>query len=184
MNAALGISRSIGNVRLYGGINWYAAVGNYSIMDPGNVAFLQPSTDSNVLYTPRALRVYAENKTVVNGSLGADWNYKENRHLFFSVHSDGHFAVKNDEEPGNSLPIKVWDNYHIAVGTQQIFFSSDWMIGLRYSFATLKNALQPYTFDDPTEDNFLRGERTRGTLKATGLQLILSYSFRFGQKKE
>jgi hypothetical protein len=183
MTAALGISKPFGHVRLYGGVNWYAGVKNYSILDPGNVEFLQPSTDSNVLYTPNALRVYAQNKTVVNGSLGLDWNYKDNKHLFFSLHSDGHFATQNSEEPGRTLPIKTWDNYHIALGTQQTFFSSDWMIGLRYSFATLKNALQPYSFDNPTEDNFLRGERERGSLKATAIQLILSYSFRFGQKQ-
>ena len=183
MTAGLGISRPFGKVRLYGGVNWYGAVENYSILDPGNIEFLQPSTDSNVLYTPQALRVYAQNKTVVNGSLGMDWNYKENKHFFFSIHSDGHYAIENDDVPGRTLPIKRWDYYHIGLGTQQTFFSSDWMIGLRYSFAKLENASQPYSFDDPTEDNYLRGERTTGTLKATSIQLILSYSFRFGSKQ-
>jgi hypothetical protein len=181
--AGLGISRPVGNVRLYGGVNWYATVKNYTILDPGEVSFLQPSTDSNVLYTQKFLRVWAQNRAIVNGSIGLDWNYKENRHFFFSVHSDGHFAVNDDSQPGRSLPVKKWDNYHFALGTQQTFLSSDWLIGIRYSYAKLKNALQPYSFDNPTEDNFLQGERTRGTLIATSIQLILSYSFKFGQKK-
>ena len=183
MTAGLGISRPVGNVRLYGGVNWYAAVKNYTILDPGEVGFIQPSTDSNLVYTQKFLRVWGQNRMVLNGSLGIDWHYQGNKHVFFSFNSDGHFGIDDDKQPGRSLPIKKWDNYHIGLGTQQTFLASDWLIGLRYSFAKLNNALQPYSFDNPTEGNFLQGERTRGTLKATSIQLILSYSFRFGQKK-
>jgi hypothetical protein len=183
MNAGLGISRPLGNVRIYFGVNWYGGLEPYTILDPGNVGFLQPVTDSNVLYTDKYLRVYAQSKNVINGSVGADWNYHENKHLMISFHSDGHFAQVNDNEPGKQLSVKRWDNYHIAVGTQQTFLSSDWMIGFRYSFAKVDNARQPFSFDNPTEDNYLRGDRGTGTLKATSLQLMLSYSFRFKQKQ-
>ncbi len=182
MSAGLGISRPIGNVRIYFGANWYGGLDPYTVLDPGNVGFVQPSTDSNVLYTDKYLRVYAQSKNVFNGSVGADWTYNENKHLLVSFHSDGHFAEASDSEPGKQLSVKRWDNYHIAVGTQQSFLSSDWMIGFRYSFAKLENARQPFSFDDPTEENYLRGERTTGTLKATSFQLLLSYSFKFGQK--
>ena len=183
MSGGLGISRPIGNVRIYFGANWYGGVNPYTILDPGNVGFVQPVTDSNVLYTDKFLRVYAQSKSVFNGSVGLDWTYNETKHLMFSFHSDGHFAQVNENEAGRQLSVKRWDNYHIAVGTQQTFLSSDWMIGFRYSFAKLDNAKQPFSFDNPTEGNYLRGDRTTGTLKATSLQLMLSYSFRFGQKQ-
>jgi hypothetical protein len=184
MSAGLGISRPINNVRIYFGANWYGGLDPYTVIDPGNVGFIQPVTDSNVLYTDKFMRVYAQSKSVFNGSVGADWTYNENKHLLVSFHSDGHFALNNENEPGRQLSVKIWDNYHIAVGTQQSFKSSDWMIGVRYSFAKLENALQPFSFDNPTEDNYLQGERTTGTLKATSFQFMLSYSFRFGQKTQ
>lgn len=178
----LGISRPVHSVRLYGGVNYYAAVKNFTILDPGQAEFIQPSTDSNVLYSDRFLRVYAQSKSVLNGSIGADWTYKENKHFLFSFHTDKHFAELNSDVPGRQLSVKRWDNYHISLGTQQSFLSSDWMVGIRYSFAREENALQPFSFEDPTEENFLSGQRGRGTLKAKSFQLMLSYSFRFGQK--
>ncbi len=125
------------------------------------------------------MRVWAGNRTVINWSAGADWKYKDAKHLLFSFHTDKQFANIDPNEPGHNLTVKNWDNYHIGVGTQQTFGSSDWVIGLRYSFAKKDDARQPYSFDDPTEGNFLQGERKTGTLVATSIQLMLSYAFRF-----
>jgi hypothetical protein len=179
MAVGLGISRPFGKVRMYGAINAYGAVKNYSIMDPGPVDFIQPNTPSNEAVTADFMRIWAGNRTVVNWSLGGDWNYEGTRHMLFSFHTDKQFANVDPDEPGHNLTVKNWDNYHIGVGTQQTFGSSDWVIGLRYSFAKKDDARQPYSFDDPSEGNNLQGVRRTGTLVATSIQLMLSYAFRF-----
>jgi len=180
LSAGLGVSRAFGKLRLYTAVNWYEGLKAYTVLDPGDVGFFQPVTDSNVLYTDDFLRVYAKSKSVVNASIGADWSYHGTKHLLFSFHKDGHFAQQDDAEQGKQLAVKRWDNYHIAIGTQQTFFRSDWMIGFRYSFAKVNNAPEPYSFEDPTERNFLRGDRQTGVLKATSFQFMLSYSFKIG----
>jgi hypothetical protein len=179
MSASFGVSRPVGNVRLYAAANYYGNVKTYSIMDPGNVDFVQPSTDSNVLYSPNAMRVLAGNRTVLNGSLGGDWEFKTNKHLLFSFHSDNHFSNIDTTVKGNYLTVKNWDYYHVGLGLSQSIGRSDWVIGLRYSFGGRDDAKQPFSFDDPSEDNYLQGDRQTGKLTATSLQLMLSYAFRF-----
>jgi hypothetical protein len=53
------------------------------------------------------------------------------------------------------------------------------VFGLRYSFGGKDDAKQPYSFDDPTEGNYLQGDRQTGKLTATSFQLMISYAFRF-----
>lgn len=176
---SLGVSRLFGGVRMYSAINYYSAVKNYSIMDPGPVDFIQPATDSNVLYSSNAMRVAAGNQRVINGSLGADWEFKPNKHMLFSVHTDKHFSNIDSSYKGNYLTVKNWDYVHVGMGVSQSIGRSDWVFGLRYSFGGKNNAQQPYSFDDPTEDNYLQGDRQTGKLRASSFQLMISYAFRF-----
>lgn len=183
MSLGFGVSKPFGNVRLYGGLNAYSGIDPYEIMETGPADFLEPNTPDNQTLTGDFLTVWAGNRSVVNGSVAADWTYKKDKHILFSFHSDKHFAMLREDRPGQSLPVKRWDNYHFGLGTQQTFGSSDWVIGFRYSFAKRDDVPQPYSFDDPSEGNFLQGDRTTGTVTATSLQLMLSYAFRFGNRK-
>lgn len=176
---SFGASRLLKQVRLYGAVNFYSDVKNYSIMDPGDVDFIQPASDSNIVYSSAAMRVNAGNQRVVNGSLGADWEFKTNKHLLFSFHTDRHFSNIDSSFKGNYLSVKNWDYLHAAVGISQSIGRSDWVLGLRYSMGGKKNAKQPYSFDDPSEGNYLQGNRQTGTLRATSLQLMISYAFKF-----
>lgn len=177
MALGVGVSRPFRNVRLYGAINAYSGVRNYNIMDPGGADYAQPP--NNIGTDPSFMRVLAGNQTVINGSFGVDWNHEGNKHWLFSFHSDKHFADIDKNYKGHYLTIKNWDNYHLAIGKQRSFGNSDWVIGMRYSFAKKTNATQPYSFDDPTEENYLQGKRQTGTVIATSIQLMLSYAFRF-----
>jgi len=179
MTLSLGVSRPFGHVRMYAGANYYSAVKAYSILDPGNIDFVQPSTDSNVLYTSNAMRVVGGARSVLNASIGADWEFKNNRHLLFSFNSDKHYSNIDSTVKGNYLTVKNWDYYHIGVGLSQSIRRSDWVIGLRYSFGGRDDAKQPYSFDNPTEANYLQGNRQTGKLSASSLQVMLSYAFRF-----
>lgn len=179
MTLSAGVSRPFGNVRMYVAANYYSAVKTYSIMDPGNIDFIQPSTDSNVLYSSSAMRVLAGNNSVLNGSIGADWEFKTNKHLLFSFNSDKHYSNLDSTVKGNYLTVKNWDYYHVGIGLSQSIRRSDWVIGLRYSFGGRDDARQPYSFDDPTEDNYLQGNRQTGKLTASSLQISVSYAFRF-----
>jgi hypothetical protein len=42
---------------------------------------------------------------------------------------------------------------------------------------------QPFNFNDPTEDNFFQGEPKTGTITSRGVQLLLSYTFKFNEVK-
>lgn len=123
---SVGVSRPFGAVRMYSAIYYYSAVKNYSIMDPGPVDFIQPATDSNVLYSSNAMRVAAGNQRVINGSLGADWEFKPNKHMLFSVHTDKHFSNIDSSYAGNYLTVKNWDYVHIGMGFRR---ASDGVIG-------------------------------------------------------
>ncbi|MBP6680343.1 MAG: hypothetical protein KA166_04080 [Saprospiraceae bacterium] len=179
MNASFGVSRLFGNVRLYGGLSWYGTVKEYNILDPGDAAFIQPPSDDNVLYTNTLLTVWSVNQTVINGSLAADWIIREDYHLLFSFRSDAHYSSFEKERDGFNPAIKQWDNYHLTFGTQRDFGHSKWVVGIRYDYAKRDDYPQPISFTDPSEDNFFRGESATGTVNATGLQLLLSYSFSF-----
>jgi hypothetical protein len=179
ISAGLGVSKLFGPMRLYGGLNYYAAIPIYDIMNPGPADFLYPNTPSNQAITADFLRIWAGNRAVLNYSLASDWIVKENRHLMISFHTDKYFTELGEEEPGHKLPVKNWNNYHVGLGTAQTIGRSDWVIGIRYSFAKRDDVKQPYSLDDPSEGNFLQGERTVGTVKASSLQLLLSYAFRF-----
>ena len=180
LNAALGVTRSFGKVRLYGSLSWFGNIKAYNILDPGDAAFIQPPSDENVLYTTKLLSLWSVNQTVINGSIAADWMIREDYHLLFSFRTDAYYSDFDKTRPGFNPAIKQWDNYHITLGTQRNFGWSEWVIGLRYNYARRTDYPQPISFTDPSEDNFFRGETATGTLTSNGIQLMLSYTFTFG----
>jgi hypothetical protein len=181
-NIGLGASKKFGKVMWYGGVNFYSAIKEYSIMDPGTGAFIQPPSSENVLYTSQFLRVWDARRNVVNGSIAADWILRPDYHLLFSFRNDNYYTVSDREKEGFNMTKKRWNNYHLTFGTQRDFGSSEWVIGLRLNAGRNKEFPQPFSFTDPAEDNFFQGERKTGTINSTGLQLLLSYTFKFGQK--
>lgn len=184
VNVALGVSRPFGKVRLYGSIAWFGNINTYNILDPGDAGFLQPPSDENVLYTNKVLSLWSTNRTVINWSLAADWMIRDDYHLLFSLRTDEYFSDFIPEQDGFNPAIKQWDNYHFTIGTQRKFGWSEWVVGLRYNYAKRNDYPQPISFTDPSEDNFFRGDISTGTIKSSGLQLMLSYTFTFGNKAE
>ncbi len=182
-NAALGINRSFGKVCLYGSVSWFGNINAYNILDPGDAAFLQPPSEDNVLYTNKLLSLWTVNHTVINGSIAADWTIRDDYHLLFSFRTDAHYSGFDKERQGFNPSIKQWDNYHFTLGTQRKFGWSEWVVGLRYNYAKRNDYPQPISFSDPSEDNFFRGETATGTIKSSGIQLMLSYTFTFGNQK-
>ncbi|HEX5668490.1 MAG TPA: hypothetical protein VFX73_06775 [Chitinophagaceae bacterium] len=183
-NASLGASRQIRNVRLYGAVQYYGAIDEYTIIDPGDAPFIQPPSANNVLYTSDVLRAWSSNRSVINGSVAADWAMKPGNHLLFSFRTDNHYAKFNKDIDGNNLAIKQWDNYHLTIGNQREFKSSVWLVGLRFNYGVNKEFPQPASFKDPSEGNFLQGDRETGTITSSGIQLMLSYTFKFGNKAD
>jgi hypothetical protein len=182
INASLGASRLLGNVRLYGAVQWYGAIDEYTVLDPGDASFIQPPSANNVLYTSQILRVWSSNKSVVNGSVAADWLLKSGNHFLLSFRTDNHYAKIDRTIDGNNLAIKQWNNYHLTLGTQREMKSSTWVVGVRLNYGVNKEFPQPASFKDPSEGNFLQGERGTGTITSSGIQLMLSYTFKFGNK--
>jgi len=176
---ALGLSRPFGKVRVYGSLAWYGLLKEQNILEPGDIGFVQPPNDENVLYTNQLLSFWTIHHALVNGSVAMDWMVKENYHFLLSVRTDYHYGGFHEERGGFNPALKQWDNYHVTFGTQRVIGSSEWVIGLQYIFAKQKDYPQPISFADPTEDNFFRGERATGTVTSNGLQLLLSYTFNF-----
>jgi hypothetical protein len=44
-----------------------------------------------------------------------------------------------------------------------------------------KNFPQPVSFTDPTEGNFLQGAPEKGTITSLGVQLMVSYTFKYNK---
>jgi hypothetical protein len=57
------------------------------------------------------------------------------------------------------------------------------VIGVRLNLGKNKEFPQPFSFTDPSEENFFQGERKTGTITSAGMQLLLSYTFKFNQNK-
>jgi hypothetical protein len=180
VQAAFGISRPFGKVRIYGSLAWFGSLKAYNILEPGDVAFIQPPSDQNVLYTNQLLSLWAINRSLFNGSIAADWLVRENYHFLFSARTDFHYGDIDPEHGGFNSALKQWNNYHVTFGTQRVIGSSEWVIGLQYIFARRDDYPQPISFANPTEDNYFRGERSTGTVTSRGLELLLSYTFTFG----
>lgn len=183
VNASLGASRLFGNLRLYGAVQWYGAIDEYTVLDPGDAPFIQPPSANNVLYTSQLLRAWSSNRSVVNGSVAAEWMLKPTSHLLLSFRTDHHYASIDPDIDGNNLAVKQWDNYHLTIGNQRELKSSVWLVGLRFNYGVNNEFPQPVSFTDPSEGNFLQGDRNTGKIKSMGIQLLLSYTFKFGHKE-
>jgi hypothetical protein len=180
MNAAFGVTRVFGKVRMYGSVSWFGNIDTYNILDPGDADFIQPPSDENVLYTGKLLSLWSVNKSIVNASIAADWTIRDDYHLLFSLRTDAYYSTFDKQIDGFNPAIKQWDNYHLTIGTQRKFGWSEWIVGLRYNYAKRNDYPQPISFNDPSEDNFFRGETATGTISSSGFQLMLSYTFTFG----
>ncbi len=182
VNLALGVSRAFGNVRLYGSLFWYAPLQRYNILDPDESAgFVQPPGGGNPAAPEEFLNLWSQNRSVVNGSVSADWSVRPDFHVLASFRSDARFGVLDPEAFGRNPAIKQWDNYHFTGGVQKEFGWSEVVVGFRYTRGFRDDYPQPISFEDPTEDNLFLGERGTGTMIANGLQLLLSYTFTFGK---
>ena len=181
LNVALGASRAFSHCRLYGSVSWYAAISNYTVMDPGTASFVQPPTPDNVFLTTTALSVRSANRTVVNASIAADIELKNSR-LLMSFRNDQHYTDFDPNAKGNDLAVKKWDNWHFTIGNQREFKSSALTLGLRFNYGINSDFPQPASFENPTEGNLLQGTRGKGTMVSKGIQLLLSYSFSLGNK--
>jgi hypothetical protein len=185
INAALGVSRQFDKVIVYGALNWYGGIKKYAMMDPGDANFVQPPSTENVLYTSRLLTFWDARKAVINTSLAADWKIKPAFHLLFSARTDNYYSSLGPKDrQGITMVKKKWNNYHYTIGTQQVYKTSEWVIGLRYSRGSRNDYPQPFSFNDPTEDNYFQGERKTGKISSNGVQLLLSYTFKFGGEKK
>jgi hypothetical protein len=182
-NVSFGASRQFGNVRMYGALDWYSAIKDYAILNPGEASFIQPSNSENVLYTEELLTVWEARRNVFNGSIAADWIVRPDYHLLFSFRNDNFYTSRRSTDPGFAIPKKVWNNYHLTFGTQRDFGPSEWVIGVRLNLGKNKEFPQPFSFTDPSEENFFQGERKTGTITSAGMQLLLSYTFKFNQNK-
>jgi hypothetical protein len=180
---ALGANRRWGNVRMYGALNFFSIVKKYAVLDPGTAPFIQPPSSENVLVTPNLLTLWDAKRFVFNGSLAADWIVREDYHLLFSFRNDNYYSDLKREDEGFIASKKTWNNYHVTFGTQRDFRSSQWVIGLRLNMGGRNDFPQPFSFNDPTEDNFFQGEPKTGKIRQTGLQLLLSYTFKIGGPK-
>lgn len=180
LSMSFGASRQFGKVIMYGALDWHSAIKKYAILNPGDVSFIQPSTDENVLYTKQLLTVWEARRTVFNSSIAADWVISPDNHILFSFRTDNSYSNSPFQEEGFSIPKKVWNNYHVTFGTQRDFGNSEWVIGVRLNRGARNDYPQPFSFSDPTEDNFFQGERETGRITSTGIQILLSYTFKFG----
>jgi hypothetical protein len=180
LSISFGASRQFGKVIMYGAIDWHSAIKKYAILNPGDASFIQPSTSENVLYTEQLLTVWEARRTVFNGSVAADWVISPDNHILFSFRSDNFYTNVRQDEEGFSIPKKAWNNYHATIGTQRDFGNSEWVIGIRLNRGARNDYPQPFSFTDPTEDNFFQGERKTGRITSTGIQLLISYTFKFG----
>jgi hypothetical protein len=134
------------------------------------------------LYTSQLLRAWSSNRSVINGSIAADWALKPTSHLLLSFRTDHHYASIDRDVEGNNLAVKQWNNYHLTIGNQRELKSSVWLVGLRFNYGVNNEFPQPVSFNDPSEGNFLQGDRKTGKIKSTGIQLMLSYTFKLDNK--
>lgn len=182
LSVALGASRSFGNWRMFGSLTWYSSLKKYTVMDPGEASFVQPSTPDNVFITSNALSIWSINRTVLNASVAADIALSEKSHLLMSFRNDQHYSDFESNSPGNNQAVKIWDNWHFTIGNQREFKSSALTLGLRFNYGANSSFPQPASFEDPSEGNLLQGTRGKGKITSTGIQLLLSYSFSLGKK--
>lgn len=182
LNVSVGASRQFGKVRMYASAAWYSSLDNYIVMDPGNASFIQPATPDNVFYTSQILNVWSSNRSVINGSIAADWSLKNGNHLLMSFRNDQHYGAFDQKQKGNNLAKKIWDNWHFTIGNQRQFKNSALVLGLRFNYGKNDQFPQPVSFEDPGEGNLLQGTRGKGVVTSTGIQLLLSYSFTLGNK--
>ncbi len=184
LSVAFGASRQFGKVIMYGGLKWYAAQDMYAILDPGDASFIQPASSTNVLYTSGLLSVMESRKSVINSSIAADWIIRPEYHLLVSFRNDNFYSNLRRADEVISIPKKRWNNYHLTFGTQRDFGSSEWVIGLRLNRGGRSDYRQPFSFTDPTEDNFFQGDPKTGKITSTGVQLLVSYTFKFNQNRD
>lgn len=183
LSLSAGLGKQMRRLYVYGNLSAYMPIEKYVVLDPGNVAFLRPATAENVLNTPNFLQVWSVNRFVVNGAVGFDWQFNDRTRFLMSYALDQHFSESRPQDPGYQLPRKIWNLNHVNAGVQLSKARSEWIIGLQTAFGGDPNYQTPTSFDGPTEEGFLQGKRTTGEVKSTNLGVIISYSFKFAEKR-
>lgn len=182
-----GVSRKLKNVHLSLAASWYAPLDRYTITDPNNVAYFQPSDEQNVLYNPRLFEVWSINRSVVNFSGSAVWQISSAIGLMSGFRTDYHFSEIPDPEenvPGFQLSKKIWNRHHFNVGAEIRWRRSYWIVGAQYSKGKSDQYPAPYSFNGITEGNYLQGEPAYGSIRQNSVSFVLSFFVQFREKEE
>lgn len=178
VSLSAGLSRHLKDVVLSAAVSWYGAQERYVVIDPGDTPYLQPPSEENLVYTQDFLEVWSSNRSVFNTFLSAEWNLTQRFGLLGGFRTDHHYAqFFEPTPPGFQLPKKIWNRYHLSLGTSIQGRFSRWIIGMQYTHGSAENYRQPYSLDGVSEGNLLQGETGQGTIRQNGLTGTLSFLF-------
>ncbi len=157
---------------------WFNQQDRYDVMSPANKEFIRSVGGFDAVDSRDFLRVTHAADEVLNFSVGAEHALSERLAIFTSFRTDYEY-LPQDRGDGLPLGFTDWDIYHIALGTKVSSKSSDFGIGLTYSFGTRSDFPQLANFQDPAEEGFLSGEPGTVKVRYRAVSLVLGYTFYF-----
>ncbi len=179
LSCSVGLSRAFESGALVSAsATWNGAISRYAIFDPGDTPFLQPPSADNLIFTQRFLEVWSSNRALLNGALSAEMPMTPSFSLLGGIRSDLHYAqIQDPRPPGFQLAKKIWNRYHLCAGAAIQKKRSNWIVGLQYTHGGSRSYPQPFNFDGVTDNQFLQGQRSRGTVVQRGLMGTVSFQF-------
>ena len=181
LSIAAGYTHYYNGGEIYFASEFFNRVKSYSIVQPRDEAFIRPDTGTVKEFSASEISLKDAGKSIMNFSFGISFPLKNEVKGFFSARTDFTYAGKAllGNNNGFSASSVNYDLYHFQAGANIKKRKFNLKAGLLVSYGRNKALEQLVNFDDPSENNFLEGNKDYTPASKFTIGLMLAYVHNF-----
>lgn len=177
LSIAAAYSYDYGKGNLYIAAEYFANVGEYTILMPRNEQFIRPDTGSLRSETSALLKLKDVRRAVLNVAVGVSFPIKPSVMGYVSGRTNFSYANEKAfaDEDGHPAYSTNWNLFHSQIGVNVRQKKNSLRAGLLVSYGTTRTYRPEVNFDTPNESNLLLGNPVDASVRHMAVGLLLSY---------
>jgi len=181
LSIAAGYTHYYNGGEIYIASEFFNKLNTYSLVQPRDEAFIRPDTTTVKEFSASEISFKDAGKSIFNFSLGVSFPLKNEVKGFISARTDFTYAGKELIENNNGFNASSvnYDLYHLQAGANFKKRKFNLKAGLLLSYGRNKSLEQLVNFDDPSELNFLEGNKDNTIASKFSAGFMLAYVHNF-----
>jgi len=163
-------------------VQYFGSQKIYDILHAKPAAFIRPPQAYPDIGSDDFLRVKTGNKSVVNWTVGYEYNINNKYTFDISFRADNSYFDKAVHDLRGIKPdISSWDIYHVVVGGNASARRLSLSAGFLFGFGSNKNYIEEGNLEEPQERNLLQGNTVITKAGYRSFGILLGFTIQFNK---